>query len=778
MTLYRVLDPISYVSNNTVVSITKIGAVVDLTDAQAAPLFGKIAYAGSLDELPAARVFYYDTEADFPTFGDEGAIYLDQLTGALYQWAAASATYTQVGGSGGDAIDPTDLGSDIILATVGSAVCEIIGAEQTANKNQPNGYAGLDSTGKVASAQLPSYVDDVLDFANFAAFPSPGESGKIYIADDTELEYRWNAGTSAYIQIVKSPGSTDNVPEGTTNLYFTNARADARVTAAVGTPSTFGKSLLSAPDAPTARADLGVPAVPTGTPTGSKFLRDDNSWATPPSGGGGSNPSPVVAVIGDGSSGPFTVTHSMGTKFVDVTVFKHDTYEQVFVNVTRPTKDTVSINPDEAYATNDYVVLVEYVAQSDVTAPTAATLSLTAHTSTTLSYSWTGATDGVGVVSYSLFKSSDNSLIASGLTGTTYTWSGLTASTSYGAYVKAYDFEGNASVASNTITQTTDAASGDTTPPTAATLVASGTPTTSAVSFSWSGATDNVAVVSYTIFNNADNSIIASGITGTTYTWSGLASGTSYSAYVEAFDAAGNNSPESNVITQSTASSGAANVALVATGAGSRNTSSPTNATDSVVVTSVTEGLLLGFGYISHSANNSDPTTWDSLTVTDTSGDTWSLLYAVSNGSFSSSRLGTLVVMKKSSPSVATHGTTFTPVKAALGTITSIQWVTMFLSGVDSIGTATVINPTTGTNIGQSQTLAAGSIGINAVVVSAALTSISPTADYYAGGSVTGQGDYALLQHAAAPGGGGAVSYAATNSNIIGQILFELKKAP
>ena len=56
--------------------------------------------------------------------------------------------------------------------------------------------------GKIPAAQLPSYVDDVLQFASRSAFPSSGESGKIYIAADTNLTYRW-AGTS-YVEISPS----------------------------------------------------------------------------------------------------------------------------------------------------------------------------------------------------------------------------------------------------------------------------------------------------------------------------------------------------------------------------------------------------------------------------------------------------------------------------------------------------------------------------------------------------------------------------------------------
>ncbi|MFX4887757.1 hypothetical protein ABTB91_20185, partial [Acinetobacter baumannii] len=49
--------------------------------------------------------------------------------------------------------------------------------EATANKNQPSGYAGLDSSGLIPAALLPSYVDDVLEYANTGAFPGTGETG-------------------------------------------------------------------------------------------------------------------------------------------------------------------------------------------------------------------------------------------------------------------------------------------------------------------------------------------------------------------------------------------------------------------------------------------------------------------------------------------------------------------------------------------------------------------------------------------------------------------------
>jgi hypothetical protein len=84
------------------------------------------------------------------------------------------------------------------------------------------GAAPLGSDGKVPAACLPSYVEDVLEFASRAALPATGEAGKIYIAIDTELQYRWSGST--YIEISASPGSTDAVAEGAKNLYFTGGR--------------------------------------------------------------------------------------------------------------------------------------------------------------------------------------------------------------------------------------------------------------------------------------------------------------------------------------------------------------------------------------------------------------------------------------------------------------------------------------------------------------------------------------------------------------------------
>ena len=62
--------------------------------------------------------------------------------------------------------------------------------------------ADLDTSGKVLSSQLPSYVDDVLEYSAKSNFPSTGESGKIYTDTATNLTYRWSG--SAYVEISQS----------------------------------------------------------------------------------------------------------------------------------------------------------------------------------------------------------------------------------------------------------------------------------------------------------------------------------------------------------------------------------------------------------------------------------------------------------------------------------------------------------------------------------------------------------------------------------------------
>lgn len=100
-----------------------------------------------------------------------------------------------------DAAKATDLSA--LSSLVGdTAVSTQISNAITEQKGAAGGIAELDSNGKVPSTQLPSYVDDVLEYNGKSNFPTTGESGKIYIDTATNKTYRW--GGSAYAEISES----------------------------------------------------------------------------------------------------------------------------------------------------------------------------------------------------------------------------------------------------------------------------------------------------------------------------------------------------------------------------------------------------------------------------------------------------------------------------------------------------------------------------------------------------------------------------------------------
>ena len=65
-----------------------------------------------------------------------------------------------------------------------------------------NGVASLDSSGRIPASQIPGGFDNIKEYNNLKAFPTTGEEGKIYVAKDTNLTYRWT-GTQ-YVEISPS----------------------------------------------------------------------------------------------------------------------------------------------------------------------------------------------------------------------------------------------------------------------------------------------------------------------------------------------------------------------------------------------------------------------------------------------------------------------------------------------------------------------------------------------------------------------------------------------
>lgn len=76
-----------------------------------------------------------------------------------------------------------------------------LGGIANTEKGTASGVATLDSSGKIPTAQLPSYVDDVIE-GTLATFPNPGETGKIYVDTNTNKSYRWSGTT--YVEIAQA----------------------------------------------------------------------------------------------------------------------------------------------------------------------------------------------------------------------------------------------------------------------------------------------------------------------------------------------------------------------------------------------------------------------------------------------------------------------------------------------------------------------------------------------------------------------------------------------
>ena len=98
-------------------------------------------------------------------------------------------------------------------AEIDSRLTDVSNKIPKSEKGVSNGVATLDSSGKVPTSQLPSYVDDVLEYSSKSAFPSTGEGGKLYLATDKNEIYRWTGST--YVSI--SSASTGGLVLGETS---------------------------------------------------------------------------------------------------------------------------------------------------------------------------------------------------------------------------------------------------------------------------------------------------------------------------------------------------------------------------------------------------------------------------------------------------------------------------------------------------------------------------------------------------------------------------------
>ena len=180
---------------------------------------------------------------------------------------------------------------------------------------------------------------------------------------------------------------------------------------------------------------------------------------------------------------------------------------------------------------------------NDIWTPSVPTnLQGTALSVTSAQLSWTASTDNVGVTGYRIYR--DGSAIDTSAT-TTFTDNGLTVGNTYSYTVTAFDAAGNESGQSTPDNVNTS----DLQAPTVPTNLQGAALSVTSAQLSWTASTDNVGVTGYRI--RRDGSAIGTSAI-TTFTDNGLTVGNTYSYYVTAFDAAGNESGQSTPVNVNT----------------------------------------------------------------------------------------------------------------------------------------------------------------------------------------------------------------------------------
>lgn len=165
--------------------------------------------------------------------GDNITLEVDEEAKTITFTAADGGSVSWDGVTGKPVTFPPDAHTHAISNVTGlqgaldaKAAAALIGAN--------NGIAPLDSGGKVPAGNLPSYVDDVIEAANFAALPASGETGKIYVTLDTGKTYRWSG--SAYVLLNELPAfaSQAEAEAGIDNTKLMTPLRTAQAVAALG----------------------------------------------------------------------------------------------------------------------------------------------------------------------------------------------------------------------------------------------------------------------------------------------------------------------------------------------------------------------------------------------------------------------------------------------------------------------------------------------------------------------------------------------------------------
>lgn len=162
-------------------------------------------------------------------------------------------------------------------------------------------------------------------------------------------------------------------------------------------------------------------------------------------------------------------------------------------------------------------------------------LSAVVQSSSVIKLTWNASTDNVGVAKYEVYRNGSNTPLAYPTTSS-FTDQSLSASTPYTYKVDACDAAGNCSDKSTQASATTQAPPDATSPSAPSNVTASGA-SSSSIQLTWGASTDSgTGLAGYNVYRNGSK--VASNLTGTSYTDTGLTANTTYSYIVEACDKA------------------------------------------------------------------------------------------------------------------------------------------------------------------------------------------------------------------------------------------------
>ncbi len=203
---------------------------------------------------------------------------------------------------------------------------------------------------------------------------------------------------------------------------------------------------------------------------------------------------------------------------------------------------------------NSLVSGIEITAGATCNIPAAPTgLTATQVSASQINLSWTASTSNC-TPTYDVFRSttsgftpSSSNQIASGVIGTSFSDTGLAASTTYFYVVEASDSAGTSGPSNQASVATPPSC---TTVPTVPSGVGATAASSSQINLSWTASTASGCTITYNVFRSTTSGFtpsssnqIASGITGTSFSDTGLAASTTYFYLVEATDSAGTSGP-------------------------------------------------------------------------------------------------------------------------------------------------------------------------------------------------------------------------------------------